>query len=234
MLTHIQATSPVHFFIKAIWIFALLCIPHGHAFAEAATAISPVNVRAGPGTGNRVLDILTEGEAVNITECQRGWCFVEHNGPNGWVSGNFLNRDPNAILAEEADAASSGNFNFEIGTGPAPNENQAQVCFFGGENYTGPSACFAAGAQDPELTGFWARRISSIRMVGEAKVKLCNQAFFEGYCHTFGTNVPFLSEELSAQIISYASEQTFVPRALSTPAASSFQELPEKPASNSN
>lgn len=60
------------------------------ALAVDAVATSAVNVRSGPGIQYTRVDTLFGGEAVNITECQGNWCYVEHPGPNGWVSANYL------------------------------------------------------------------------------------------------------------------------------------------------
>ena len=65
------------------------------AAALDATATQAVNVRSGPGVSHSKVDVLSSGEAVNITECQGSWCYVEHSGPNGWVSGNYLLADEN-------------------------------------------------------------------------------------------------------------------------------------------
>ncbi|WP_291836159.1 SH3 domain-containing protein [Limimaricola sp.] len=62
----------------------------GPAAAVDATAVTAVNVRSGPGVSFNQLDTLFAGEVVNVTECQSGWCYVEHDGPDGWVSGHYL------------------------------------------------------------------------------------------------------------------------------------------------
>lgn len=63
------------------------------AAALDATATRAVNVRSGPGVGYSKVDVLSSGEAVNITECQGRWCHIEHSGPDGWVSGSYLQAD---------------------------------------------------------------------------------------------------------------------------------------------
>lgn len=63
------------------------------AVALDATATRAVNVRSGPGVGYSKVDVLSSGEEVNITECQGRWCYVEHSGPDGWVSGGYLQAD---------------------------------------------------------------------------------------------------------------------------------------------
>lgn len=68
------------------------------AAALDASATQAVNVRSGPGVGYSKIDVLSSGEVVNIRECQGSWCYVEHSGPDGWVSGGYLQ-------AEEAAAS---------------------------------------------------------------------------------------------------------------------------------
>ena len=61
------------------------------AFATPAQSTTALNVRSGPGTSFGVLDTLTPGEQVDVNECaENGWCYVEHDGPDGWVSSNYL------------------------------------------------------------------------------------------------------------------------------------------------
>jgi len=60
------------------------------ALAVEAAAVSGVNVRSGPGVQFGRVDTLFRNESVNITECQNNWCYVQHSGPNGWVSANYL------------------------------------------------------------------------------------------------------------------------------------------------
>ncbi|MBZ0216899.1 MAG: SH3 domain-containing protein, partial [Fimbriimonadaceae bacterium] len=61
------------------------------AMATPATSNTALNVRTGPGTGFHVVDTLLPGEYVEVTECvSNGWCRIEHPGPDGWVSSNYL------------------------------------------------------------------------------------------------------------------------------------------------
>lgn len=73
------------------------------AAALDAKATQGVNVRSGPGANYSKVDVLSSGEEVNITECQGRWCYVEHSGPDGWVSGKYLQAD------EEASSGQSNN-----------------------------------------------------------------------------------------------------------------------------
>ncbi|MET3924683.1 SH3 domain-containing protein [Devosia sp. 2618] len=62
------------------------------AMAAPAYATSNVNVRSGPGTGYAAIDTLRRGEQVDVQQCQGSWCYVIKNGPDGWVSANYLDR----------------------------------------------------------------------------------------------------------------------------------------------
>jgi hypothetical protein len=57
------------------------------AFAWDAVATTSVNVRSGPGTQFRVVEVLQRGEVVDVEYCRNGWCFLDlgWNG-NGWTS----------------------------------------------------------------------------------------------------------------------------------------------------
>lgn len=70
------------------------------AAAFDATATTAVNIRSGPGINYSKVDALSSGEAVNITECKGRWCYVEHSGPDGWVSGKYLLADQNGTSSQ--------------------------------------------------------------------------------------------------------------------------------------
>ena len=68
--------------------------PSGGGDANTITRIatSPVNVRTGPSTDFKIVSRLTRGESVEVAQCtsDRTWCYVSHNGPDGWVAANYL------------------------------------------------------------------------------------------------------------------------------------------------
>jgi hypothetical protein len=79
----------------------------GAAFAVPAAAKSGVNVRSGPSTRYAKVDALYRGEQVNVTECRANWCYVEHSGPNGWVSKNYLIASGGGSSSSGASSSSS-------------------------------------------------------------------------------------------------------------------------------
>ena len=75
-------------------VFVLASMITGPAAASSAVATGAVNVRTGPGTGYRIVDSLTKGEQVRVTECAANWCLVHRRGPDGWVSARYLSASP--------------------------------------------------------------------------------------------------------------------------------------------
>jgi uncharacterized protein YraI len=73
----------------AIAAFALL-VSASSAFAAQAVVTTQLNVRAGPGPGFHVIDVLYRGEVVDVDRCKGSWCYVIKDGPNGWVSARYL------------------------------------------------------------------------------------------------------------------------------------------------
>lgn len=69
---------------------ATLLLGASAALAAPGVATGAVNVRSGPGTSYVVRDTLYRGEDVDIGRCTGGWCYVTHDGADGWVSANYL------------------------------------------------------------------------------------------------------------------------------------------------
>lgn len=67
-----------------------LLVSAGAALAVPGEASASVNVRTCGSVRCGVVDQLYPGESVDIAQCQGGWCYVRHNGPDGWVSANYL------------------------------------------------------------------------------------------------------------------------------------------------
>jgi uncharacterized protein YraI len=67
-------------------ILAVLPLP---ALA-GATALTALNVRAGPGTDHPVIDVLRPGEGVAVAHCQPGWCLIRSRHGDGWASAGYL------------------------------------------------------------------------------------------------------------------------------------------------
>lgn len=71
-------------------IAALTLIASTAAMAAPGVATGAVNVRDGAGTGYDIIGHLSKGEFVNIIECDAGWCEIEDDGDEGYVSASYL------------------------------------------------------------------------------------------------------------------------------------------------
>lgn len=194
------------------------------AFAAPANATTSLNVRSGPGTGYGVVDTLYSGEPVEVTECvSNGWCYIEHQGPDGWVSSNYLaaataptptpapKEDPDVNIGFGVD--SSGNFSFGIGIGDGPvisvptptppAAEPAKVCFYKKKNFQGASFCVSPGSADNKLPNNWNNKISSIELISGASVKVCRNANYLGACKTYGSSKGTLPFNYNNKITSF-------------------------------
>lgn len=186
--------------LKSIALAATLVV--GAVGTAAATeAAVALNVRSGPSTGYGVVDVLYAGETVNIQECvSSGWCAITHNGPDGWVSAKYLTNieddrssDDRYYRDDSRDDVSADinlsfgvpGFSFRIGNGrdfrDRPGRHNGYVCFYSDFDYRGSRFCARPGDADRRL-GSFNDRISSIRVIGDAQVKVCEDFNFNGRC----------------------------------------------------
>jgi uncharacterized protein YraI len=160
--------------------------------ANAAVAISSVNVRSAPVNG-AVVDVLSPGEEVEIDRCTGGWCYVIKPGPDGWVSANYLRDDdgdfgpsPSRPDVDVSIGFSAPGFSFQFGSGgfdirPIRPGTRDRVCFYERSNFRGDSFCARPGDRLARL-GDWDREISSIDIRGDARALVCERTNFNGRC----------------------------------------------------
>jgi uncharacterized protein YraI len=166
--------------------------------AAAAEATTNVNVRSGPGTNYRVVDVLRRGQTADIRRQSGGWCEVAKSGPDGWVSCRYLTesgRGGGSAGRPDVDIEFSiPGFSFSIGEGgftigrPGRPDRRAQVCFYEHVGYGGDSFCARPGERIRSL-GAWNDRISSIRVRGGAEAQVCEHNSFRGRCVIVDRNI---------------------------------------------
>ncbi len=181
------------------------------AFAVAAVAKSAVNVRSGPGVNYAKIDILLAGQSVNVTQCQGNWCYVEKDGPDGWVSGKYLTAPTGGGSSADDAAAKAfiemfGSIVGGIIQSGTPPPATPKVCFYNGINYTGSKFCVNAGTNNNKLVGYWNNRISSLKVDSGASVTICRNYYYGGACLSYNNNMPVLPAIINNQTSSF---QTF-------------------------
>ena len=192
-------------------------------------AKTALNVRSGPGISYNVVDILYAGEVVKVTQCvSNGWCRIEHSGPDGWVSSNYLKPTPD-INGVSPDPSCS--IRFTIGPdGPSlsiicgdrsfpqvlPARNQA--CFYVGPNFSGSSFCSGIDRLD-SLSSTFDNRISSVKLYGSAKVRLCSDTELDGYCRTITSDTALLGALINnraSSLLVYTTDWPIIPEIFSS------------------
>lgn len=77
--------------MKGGLVALMIAVMTGGAFAWEAAATTALNVRSGPGTQFRVVEVLERGEVVDVEYCRSGWCFLDMGWQgSGWASRNYL------------------------------------------------------------------------------------------------------------------------------------------------
>ncbi|TDQ64027.1 peptidase inhibitor family I36 [Maritalea mobilis] len=209
------------------------------AFATSAQATTALNVRTGPGTSFGVVDTLTPGENVDVNECaENGWCYIEHEGPDGWVSSNYL--EPVGSGGGGGSSGEDCSFSFNIGSGgpslsincgeggggsptptPTPDPEPAPpsgnvACFYTGPNFTGNEFCHGPAVLNT-LDGTFNDNIASVKLYGSAKARLCRNANLGGVCKNFTSSQSTLPVTIRNKASSIRIFTGFIPVPLPTP-----------------
>jgi hypothetical protein len=200
----------------ALAALGILAMSAGAAFATAAVATADVNIRSGAGIDFAKIGTLAAGTAVEVTECQNSYCYIEQAGTDGWVSSKYL---AEGAADDVADASSDvpvhfgmtvgpggPTFSFGIGDGPLPPPAPPltpKVCFYKNANFAGASFCATAGTNNNHLAGGWDDAISSIQLVGGAGVTVCRNWWYGGGCVSLSSDKPHLNVAWNNRISSF-------------------------------
>jgi len=190
----------------------------GGALAVEASATTTLNVRAGPGATYGVVDTLDPGEVVEVGECAtNGWCYIFQSGANGWVSSSYLTvapapggggtPSPDCSLSLTIGSGGTPTLRLNCGSGtpaptpaptptPTPPPIGAQACFYTSNNYTGAQFCYGVGVLN-SLNFAFNNRISSVKLFGGAKARLCQGNNLGGLCRQVGSNRPVLGSSIN-------------------------------------
>lgn len=206
--------------VKAIGVAAgAILLSATAAMAIEAAATGTANVRTGPGTSYAVVDTLSPGEVVDVVECTAAgtWCRIFHEGPDGWVARSLLGAPgsagtpgSNVQFGMTIPLPGGGSITFGTpgykpppGPLPPPPPPYKRVCVYDYANYTGASVCVNAPSASGSLGPAWNNRVTSLRVFGGAKIRLCQDPGFGGFCNVFATNVPKLGVPLNNRASSY-------------------------------
>ncbi|RUW57674.1 DUF1236 domain-containing protein [Mesorhizobium sp. M7A.F.Ca.US.008.03.1.1] len=77
-------------------VAGMLTVMSGAAFADTAvSAVTDLNVRAGPGPQYPVIGVLTAGQSATLNGCIENskWCTIAEAGGQGWVYSDYVTAD---------------------------------------------------------------------------------------------------------------------------------------------
>jgi hypothetical protein len=79
----------------------------------------------------------------------------------------------------------------------------ARVCVYDLPDFRGAGRCVNAGVSDPAVAAAWNDRVSSLRVFGNARIRLCQDPDFGGFCNVFTNHVASLGGALNNRASSY-------------------------------
>lgn len=80
--------------IRLSFAAALVTASATLAFAKPVTLTVETNLRAAPGTKSEVITLLPKGSAIEVGECDAGWCKVTFNDKEGFAIERNLGETP--------------------------------------------------------------------------------------------------------------------------------------------
>lgn len=113
------------------------------------------------------------------------WCLSASNAA--------IEAERNARAAQLATCTGGGG-----GGGGVP-----RACVWDLPNYQGDQVCVNAGMSDSNVAPAWNDRVSSLKTYNGAKIRLCQNPGYLGFCNTFQGNVPMLGNSLNNKASSY-------------------------------
>jgi hypothetical protein len=93
---------------------AILAVSGGVAAAQSP--VTNLNMRSGPSTAYRVLDVIPAGAPVAVLGCDGSWCRVNYAGRIGYANGTYLGGPSRTVIvAPGAVYASAGGYGYGPG-----------------------------------------------------------------------------------------------------------------------
>jgi hypothetical protein len=142
-------------------------LPNG----SSAETTTDLNLRDGPSTSHRILEVLPQGTIVLVTGRSGNWYAVDASGTSGWVSGRYLVAVATDAGTTDASTGSDSGTACEAWMGTdftcSPDGNERGMCSSGSPIVetcdrgclrvsTGPDVCLGpAGSGSVDCGGSW-------------------------------------------------------------------------------
>src|SRR5438093_1520465 len=105
-----EVNMKTRFWLSAVATMAVSILPVPSIAETVATALTDLNVRAGPGPEHAIIGLIRGTEKVVMIGCIEGslWCHVKHRGQEGWAYSQYLatpSGGRRVIISETRDPA---------------------------------------------------------------------------------------------------------------------------------
>ncbi|MCR6673927.1 peptidase inhibitor family I36 protein [Devosia ginsengisoli] len=183
------------------------------AFADIGRTTQQTRVYQSNSAGSALVGTLPAGQNIE-GQCQRdGWCRITGGGLSGWVQRNDVvlqsvsppqpqpQPQPPRPQPQPQPQPNPGWPWPQPWPQPQPPRPQPPVfdeagaCFYSELNFRGSSFCVDEGDSYSRLNN-WDNRIRSVEVFGGARVDLCSDERYRGYCVTLRSNASRLPTEL--------------------------------------
>jgi hypothetical protein len=198
-------------------VVALAALMLGFAATPVLAANAVVTqdsvVREDPDNTADIVNEVSEGDEVTVTDCQDSYCFIKIPGDDGWIRQNRLGAldedgggDGKVPFSFSFGVGPDGKPSFSVGVGNTPKKPPVivlndEACFFKNKGFSGPSFCVDSG-DDRKQLGPFDDSISSIKLSGDAEVTVCRNKFMAGSCSTITSSKSSLSPNYDNRISS--------------------------------
>lgn len=199
--------------------------PPGDADGVQATTTTALNMRRGPSTDYSVILTIPANATVTVQRCTNSynWCEVTYSGRTGFVYAAYIrSTQQQAPVADVGAQIGLRLFEFVLGQignaiGDRPDDGNDrpgdddgnrtpganEICFYEDFGYGGNAFCVAMGQSDASLSGDWNDAISSIRVGANARVEVCQNDNYGGWCEVFENSIAQLPSTRNDAISSY-------------------------------
>ncbi len=210
----------------AVLVFALPAATQGQPPPVQARVTTQLNGRTGPGAQYPVLFVMPVNSLVPVYRCTQDitWCEVGFGQQTAWASAQFLQVLPQApgTPLPPPQLGGGGLLDFVLGqlfgqppprtpppTTPPPTPPQPrdpatnEICFYADFDYLGDFFCVRMGQSDTNLDTDWNNRISSLKVGATARIEVCAEFNFAGWCQDYVDNTPRLGSPRNDAISSW-------------------------------
>ena len=190
-----------------IGLFSALMVLAGTAVAMAqqtVTITANTNAYKGPGFETGYAGTIRANTPVTLDHCESNFCMVYYGTQTIWVEQQYVAQAPRPQPQPQPQPLPQPQPNpgwpWPQPQPPRPTpppvvDDAPGACFYSERNFRGTSFCIDEGESFTRLRN-WDNMIRSVEVFGGARVDLCSDSNYRGYCVTLRRDTSRLPSEL--------------------------------------